>query len=296
MMKAIAIIMITNSILSVGAFSTKSVKIHSLSNIKAKHSTLKMISPEVIWEGSRYLAALPVMYSLMSVNEYITHRYYQHAEFNRTPWMQKIASAIFGQEKCKTSGGGHVEHHAETYDDMSLRDDDRWKRSPASIMLDEDPYRGTAFSWKVLGLMTVQMLPTTLPVFAILGFSLFQTFSFLLPCMLLHGLVWNALHPAMHTLPANGIAYGPPSEWLAGLRNSWFFKYLYQNHEGHHVLGGQCNYNVCCPGTDHLVGTYVKESQWRPKAKVPVVRPIANVVVAANTAVVANSVLVTATA
>ena len=138
--------MISNSIFCVGAFSTKCLKSHSFNNIQVRHSTLKMISPEVLWEGSRYVAAFPVMYSLMSVNEYITHRYYQHTEFNRTPWMQKIASTILGQDKCKTSGGGHVEHHAETYDDMSLRDDDRWKRSPASILLDECTYRGTAFS------------------------------------------------------------------------------------------------------------------------------------------------------
>lgn len=38
-----------------------------------------------------------------------------------------------------------------------------------------------------------------------------------------------------------------------------------QNHEGHHVIGGQGNYNVACPLTDHLVGTYVKEASWRPR-------------------------------
>jgi hypothetical protein len=29
-------------------------------------------------------------------------------------------------------GGGHVEHHAETYDDMSLKSDPMWKKTPAS--------------------------------------------------------------------------------------------------------------------------------------------------------------------
>ena len=51
------------------------------------------------------------------------------------------------------------------------------------------------------------------------------------------------------------------------LKNSKYFKFLYQNHEGHHVLGGVANYNVCCPGADHLFGTYVKEAVWRPKVK-----------------------------
>ena len=27
----------------------------------------------------------------------------------------------------KLKGGGHVEHHAETYDDMSLKKDERWR-------------------------------------------------------------------------------------------------------------------------------------------------------------------------
>ena len=30
------------------------------------------------------------------------------------------------------------------------------------------------------------------------------------------------------------------------------------NHEGHHrVPGAHGNYNVCCPGADHVFGTYV---------------------------------------
>jgi hypothetical protein len=32
-------------------------------------------------------------------------------------------------------------------------------------------------------------------------------------------------------------------------------------------VAGGCNYNVCCPGTDHLVGSYVKEAVWRPRVK-----------------------------
>ena len=36
---------------------------------------------------------------------------------------------------------------------------------------------------------------------------------------------------------------------------------------GHHVLGGQCNYNVCCPGADHLLGTYVPTEEWQPKMR-----------------------------
>ena len=51
------------------------------------------------------------------------------------------------------------------------------------------------------------------------------------------------------------------------LRNSFYFKYIYENHQGHHVLGGQCNYNVCCPGTDFLLGTYVPVATWTKKMR-----------------------------
>ena len=38
-------------------------------------------------------------------------------------------------------------------------------------------------------MMTGQMLPSVLPTYALMGFSLLQTMAILLPCMLLHALV-----------------------------------------------------------------------------------------------------------
>jgi len=210
------------------------------------------------------IVAVPTIYSLMSANEYITHRYYQHAEYNKNPLLQSLAK-IFGLPT-KIKGGGHVEHHAETYDDMSLKMDETWRKSPAAKSLDGDVYRGTAFSWSSTVLMTIQMLVSTLPIFHwVLGFSIPSTLLFLLPCMIIHALIWNALHPNMHGLPDVPMFEGAPSSLLAKFRNSAYFKYLYQNHEGHHVIGGQGNYNVCCPLTDHVVGTYVEENVWRPR-------------------------------
>ena len=67
------------------------------------------------------------MYALMSLNEYMTHRYFQHLEFNRPDsllWLKSIVAKVSGDPPPpKLSGDGHVEHHAETYDDMSLK---RW--------------------------------------------------------------------------------------------------------------------------------------------------------------------------
>ena len=161
-----------------------------------------------------------------------------------------------------------MEHHAETLDDMSLKTDERWLRTPAAMSLNSDPFRGTAFTWPVTIIMFGQMLITTIPVFKyILGFSAMQAMACVVPALLLHVSVWNALHPAMHYLPDVPLKIGPPSDWFSKLSNTKVFKFLYQNHEGHHVLGGLANYNVCCPGTDHLVGSYVAEKVWRPKMK-----------------------------
>ena len=221
--------------------------------------------------GVRLAAAAPTLYALMSVNEYVTHRYYQHAEFNKSPWMQAIARAVlkpFGKKVPYCRGGGHVEHHAETLDDMTLKTDDRWRSTTVAKSLDEDNHRGTAFTWTVSGLMTLQMLPTVLPIFKwFLGFSLPSTFAILIPGMLLHAMVWNSLHPNMHALPDVTLKEGVPSNLLAGLRGTPYFRFLYKNHEGHHVVGGRGNYNVACPGTDHLVRTFVPETIWRPRSK-----------------------------
>lgn len=226
------------------------------------------LSAPTLVAAARCAAAIPTLYSIMSVNEYITHRYYQHEEFNKEPFLQNIWCKLRGIEKPpKLHGGGHVEHHAETYDDMSLKMEERWLRTPAAKSLDSDPFRGTAFTWAVTGMMIIQMLPLTLPAFAMLGFSLAHTFAWLLPGMLLHALLWNALHPPMHGLPNVPISVGAPSAILAPLRNTFFFKWIYENHMGHHVLGGQANYNVCCPLVDHVVGTYVKLDEWTKKMR-----------------------------
>lgn len=221
-------------------------------------------------DAMRAAAALPALYSLMSVNEYATHRWFQHAEFNQNALMQRVACFVLRkpiEQGHKIRGGGHVEHHAETYDDMTLKKNERWSKSPAARSLDSDAWRGTAFTWKTTGLMTIQMLFTTIPVFHLLGFSVVSTVAILLPGMLLHALIWNMLHPPMHGLPDVPLAVGAPSTWLAPFRDSSYFRYIYENHQGHHVLGGKCNYNVCCPLTDHLLGTYEPVSAWSPSMK-----------------------------
>ena len=107
--------------------------------------------------------------------------------------------------------------------------------------------------------MTIQMIPTFLPVFmGLLKFSLVQSILFLIPAMLIHGIIWNTIHPNMHGLSDVPMNEGPPSNMLSRWRNSGYFKYIYRYHEMHHIVGGTANYNVCCPLTDHILGTYQK--------------------------------------
>ena len=160
----------------------------------------------------RGAAVLPTMYALMSLNEYMTHRYFQHLEFNRPDsllWLKAIIAKVTGDPVApKVPGDGHVEHHAETYDDMSLKNDARWRSTKASISLDHDEYRGTAFHWSATAIMTTQMLPSVLPTYMSMGFSLGETLAILMPCMLLHAVVWNAIHPPMHGLPPVALSAG----------------------------------------------------------------------------------------
>ena len=61
----------------------------------------------------RGAAVLPTMYALMSLNEYMTHRYFQHLEFNRPDsllWLKAIIAKVTGDPVApKVPGDGHVE-------------------------------------------------------------------------------------------------------------------------------------------------------------------------------------------
>ena len=58
----------------------------------------------------------------------------------------------------------------------------------------------------------------------------------------------------MHGLPDVPLSVGYPSSTLKFLNGSPVFEFLRLNHIGHHVASGRSNYNVCCPGMDHVVG------------------------------------------
>ena len=84
----------------------------------ARVATLPAMSAIDAASVIRNAAALPAMYAMMSANEYMTHRYFQHLEFNRPEsllWLKSIIAKVTGDETPpKLKGDGHVEHHAET--------------------------------------------------------------------------------------------------------------------------------------------------------------------------------------
>jgi len=220
--------------------------------------------------GFESLAAVGCMYGLMSVNEYITHRYYQHDEISKFDFLKKVR-AENPDLVAILDGGGHVEHHAETLDDMSLRQDEKWKRTAMFERLnaEKNEWRGTAFEWAITGLMCAQMAPQVYPVYmGIFGWSFLHTTGFFGAGMILHALIWNALHPAMHGLHDISLKDGAPSSVLSFLRGSAYFNYLYDNHKGHHISGGRTNYNVACPLVDHLVGTFETKEEWTARLAV----------------------------
>jgi len=195
------------------------------------------------------VVGLVALYVIMSVNEYLVHRYYQHVGFNKTGLFRWLRNTFPKFPQLKSSG--HVEHHKETRDDMTL--DIR----PHPI-LDADRFRGTAFSWSVSAVMTIEIALQSYPVLWLLGWSWKWSTIALFGALGLHAAVWQSLHPAMHELPDVPIRYGIPGWLLAGFRNTHYFHFLRMNHEGHHrVRGAHGNYNVCLPLADHLFGTYV---------------------------------------
>mmetsp|Transcript_63508 Transcript_63508/g.163450 ORF Transcript_63508/g.163450 Transcript_63508/m.163450 type:complete len:320 (+) Transcript_63508:79-1038(+) len=188
------------------------------------------------------------LYVIMSVNEYLVHRYYQHLGINKTPLLRWLRKS-FGVGNLASTG--HVEHHAETLDDMTL------DQKPQKI-LDADPFRGTAFSWSVTAVMTFEIALQSYPFLWLCGWSLKASTIALAVAMLLHAAVWQTLHPAMHELADPPLSYGMPGWSMAWLRKTAYFRFLWVNHEGHHrVAGAHGNYNVCCPLADHMFGTYV---------------------------------------
>jgi hypothetical protein len=79
------------------------------STVAIKRSVTTCSLPQIAATGVEGFAAVSAMYGLMSVNEYITHRYYQHDEISKFDVLKKVRpSTIIGINTCDTSGRARV--------------------------------------------------------------------------------------------------------------------------------------------------------------------------------------------
>ena len=139
----------------------------------------------------------------------------------------------------------HVDHHKETHEDISLRRN--------RVSLDDDKYRGIAFSWKtslfIALFATVQALALAVYCGVCEEFAITTTVI----AALYQGCVWNTMHPQMHGLDDVELSYGPPTIHLFP---SWFLCVLIDNHRMHHASRGSKRFNVTLLGADFIFGTW----------------------------------------
>lgn len=206
------------------------------------------------------VVGLAALYAIMSMAEYVYHRYFQHLGLNKVGAVRTVRKTF----KLNTfQGDGHVEHHRETLDDMTLD-----VEPGRELVLDIDPFRGTSFPWHGTLKMFIGVFLLAFPTLTFLGWSAQVIVPVVVSAMLFHALLWNALHPHMHGLPDVPLEVGAPSWVLKGFRDSALFNFLRENHAGHHrAVGSHGNYNVCCPGVDQIVGTNVDPVTGVPQPK-----------------------------
>ena len=108
--------------------------------------------------------------------EYIYHRYFQHLGLNKlgpAPWLfcgacflPQVRTVRSTLSLSTFQGDGHVEHHRETLDDMTL--DVELGREQ---VLDEDPFRGTSFPWEGSLKMYVGVMALAYPTLSFIGWA-----------------------------------------------------------------------------------------------------------------------------
>eukprot|EP00434_Breviolum_minutum_P010589 symbB.v1.2.009340.t1/scaffold561.1/size520142/8 len=102
-------------------------------------------------------------WKLRSMAEYVYHRYFQHLGLNKVGAVRTVRKTF----KLSTfQGDGHVEHHRETLDDMSLD-----VEPGREVVLDIDPFRGTSFPWHGTLKMFAGVMLLAFPTLTFLGWS-----------------------------------------------------------------------------------------------------------------------------
>ena len=169
------------------------------------------------------LLFVAAFYVLMSCNEYAVHRLYMHSRFS-----------------------SHVDHHAETREDMGLRE--------TQACLDSDAWRGTSFSWPTVALIVLCALPQALLLARCFGFDGAVACATTAVAAAYQGCTWNTLHPQMHGMRDVAWTHGPPT--LRGVLPACLLSALVRNHREHHLSRGRRRFNMTLPRAYRLFGTY----------------------------------------
>ena len=91
---AIFMALICPQVQSFAPRSSPSLQKRSVTRSHSTHLKMAVVPP-----GVAAVAAAPIMYGLMSINEYMTHRWYQHAEISKVGWWKALRMP-------KVKGGG----------------------------------------------------------------------------------------------------------------------------------------------------------------------------------------------
>jgi sterol desaturase/sphingolipid hydroxylase (fatty acid hydroxylase superfamily) len=145
----------------------------------------------------------------------------------------------------------HIQHHAETNRDMTMKED-------------FNPH-GIYFSYKTtLGATaaSVASLAAVILGFGIKGISAPEVMAASVGMAVIHGIFWARLHSDSHEVKleySDGLPtpFGIPMDYSKGP-----LAWLLVNHVGHHDINAVGNFNIVLPGADHVFGTY-----WEKKEK-----------------------------
>jgi len=185
----------------------------------------------LIFKGLPVLRLAILTYSLWSLVEWGYHNYAMHAK-----------PRSLGRRFLRHHNLLHINHHKDTNPDMTLQED-----------FDVDSVyfhtRVTLYT-PVLGCMVL----STVIALTGAGIPYWWTLVATSAISLLHGAMWNTLHADSHGLDID-FEHGPPR--LKSLpRDNAYSHWVIRNHSLHHVMHGVGNFNIVCPGWDHVLGTY----------------------------------------
>lgn len=183
-------------------------------------------------ESHLYWIIPVVIYLLLSLLEWVIHRYIMHSPNT-------------------TLGKYHILHHKSTnVHTMAITHDERLGETQ-NLCMDE---------------YTLYAVVTILPIyfFALMRVTKNKIFIFYSLMIfgilaLFHVLVWNSVHSYMHNEDASKrCKLYINRDKIKQMQNDRYIKWVIRNHVTHHVRKGnnKGNYNIVFPGADYIFGTY----------------------------------------